>query len=118
MESVGKPKVSLSLAGRAFVRVDSVANRRDSAEEPRISIDRFGIISPNKRKFRMHRVEDDIAPSPVDDNTWCSKDRSSSLLNPSISESSGGDHILGVPVFNLFDGHIAWNDNANHTMVL
>ncbi len=83
---------------------------------------RFRIISPNKRKFRMCGVEDDIAFSSVRDDTWHSKNRGSIFLNPSISESSGGDHIRGVPVLNHidrngFDRDVVWNDNANHTMV-
>src|SRR6266446_590497 len=83
----------------------------------------FGIIGPHKRKLRMLRVEDDIALSSVGDDTWYSKNRGSVFLNPSISESPGGDHILGVPVPNLvngnsLDGDIVGNDNAIHAVVL
>lgn len=107
-----------------FVSIDHpLIDRRDSAEEPRIPMNRFGIIGPYQRELRMPRVEDDIALSSVGDDTWHSKNRGSAFLNPSISEGSGGDHILGIPVLNRvngngLDGHIVRNDNANHSVVL
>src|SRR5258708_23103478 len=96
---------------------------RDSAEEPRIPMNRFGSLRMDESKRRMLRVEDDIVFSPASDDTWNSKNRSSVLLNPLISESSGADHILGVPAPNLINrnglnGHIVRNHDANRTVVL
>jgi hypothetical protein len=104
------------------IQIDTL-DCRDSAEKPCVPMNRLEIISPDESKLRMLRVEDDIALSTAGDDTWYSKNRGPVFLNPSISESSGGDHIRGVPVPNLvdrngLDSHIVWNDNANHTMVL
>ena len=87
------------------------SGRRDSAEEPRVPVNWFGIILSDKRKLRMQWVEDDIAFSSLGDDTWYSKDRGSVFLDPSISESPRGGHVLRVPVpnrvdRNRLDGHI------------
>jgi hypothetical protein len=72
----------------------------------------FGIIISDERELRMQWVEDDIAFSSVGDDAWYSKDRGSVFLEPWVSESPRGDHVLGLPVLNCvdrnrLDGHIA-----------
>jgi hypothetical protein len=50
------------------------------------------------------------ALSTAGDDTWYSKNRGPVFLNPSISESSGADHILGVHcIHSLFPAALAVN---------
>jgi hypothetical protein len=59
-----------------------------SGEKPFIPVNRLGIRRPDKSKFRMHRVEDEISFSSLRDHIRHLKNRCSLFLNPLISENS------------------------------